>query len=134
MPGSVRDARVVSQVIEMPQCGSVPQVGGRRLAERNRCKAVAGSFACVQRHGRARVVPDADATTKAATGFYFSRLDDVPAGAEQALLVIVPGRLSGERATWLGEIRSGERMSSGNEAAMKMVMHECMAVLSEGFN
>jgi len=41
------------------------------------CKAVAGSFARVQKHGRVRVVPDAEATTKAVTGS--TRLDGVPA-------------------------------------------------------
>ena len=54
-----------------------------------------------------RVVPDVDATTKAATGI--TRLDDVL--AERWL-----GRFFEWAATWSGEICSGERVSCGNGA------------------
>lgn len=78
------------------------------------------------------MVPDKDATTKAATGS--TRLDGVPARAEQALFVMVPGRFLGKRATWSGEICSGERMSSGNEAAMKMDVHDAHGGFLRGFH
>ena len=62
---------------------------------------------------RVRVVPDIGATTKAATGS--TRLDGVPARIEQALLAR-SWPVLGTRVAWSGEIRFGERVSSGDGA------------------
>ena len=78
-------------------------------------------FVRVPEHGTCvRVVLDIEATTKAATGI--TRLDGVPAGAEQALLEVIPCRFLGKIATWSCEIRSGERVSCGNGATTNVVV------------
>ncbi|MGD8450897.1 MAG: hypothetical protein PVJ57_03685 [Phycisphaerae bacterium] len=120
---------MVSQVIEMPQCGSVPPVEVRRLepVERSRCKAVAESFACPGGAGYG-------CDDESGDGFNPSRWRAGQGRAEQALFVMVPGRFFGKRATWSGEICSGERMSSGNEAATKMDVHDAHGGFLRGFH
>ena len=73
---------------------------------------------------RVRVVPNTDATTKAATGL--TRLDGVPAGR-------VARSACGTRAAWSGEIRFGKRMSSGNGATTWSARMKRAAVLIRGF-
>jgi len=57
----------VGRVIQMPQSGSVPQVGADAMSGERAARQW-------QARSRARVVPDTKATTKAGTGF--TQLED----------------------------------------------------------